>query len=295
VRWAAAVLAAAALAAAVTATGCTAATAGTPAGHAASRTSYYLSLGDSLSQGTQPDRAGTGVRTQQGYPNQLYTALHRRDPGLRLVKLGCPGETTSTMINGGHCRYAAGSQLAAAVSFLRAHRGRVSLITIDIGGDDPHACVTDPTARAIAACAGSFFPETLANLAKILTAIRRAAGDQTRVIGMTYYVPTLALWRDGRAGQSVARLSELVIDGLDQLLANAYRAHGAQVADVFGAFRSTDFSGLVTVPGIGKVPPNVAAICQWTWECARAPRGPNVHATTAGYGVIAQAFLQADS
>lgn len=36
---------------------------------------------------------------------------------------------------------------------------------------------------------------------------------------------------------------------------------------------------------------NVALICQWTWECAPPPVGPNEHANAAGYGVIAQAFL----
>ncbi|HME64963.1 MAG TPA: SGNH/GDSL hydrolase family protein, partial [Streptosporangiaceae bacterium] len=37
---------------------------------------YYLALGDSLSQGVQPDAAGTSVETRQGYPDQLYAMLH---------------------------------------------------------------------------------------------------------------------------------------------------------------------------------------------------------------------------
>src|SRR5579859_7052751 len=91
---------------------------------------YYLSLGDSLAQGVQPDAAGTSVETGQGYPDQLYAMLHRSQPGLRLVKLGCPGETTGSMIGGGICAYAQGSQLAAAAAFLTAHRGHLSLVTI---------------------------------------------------------------------------------------------------------------------------------------------------------------------
>ena len=74
-------------------------------------TSYYLALGDSLSQGVQPDMAGANVETRQGYPDQLYAALRSGHPGLQLVKFGCPGETTSTMINGGICRYPGGPQL----------------------------------------------------------------------------------------------------------------------------------------------------------------------------------------
>jgi hypothetical protein len=41
------------------------------------------------------------------------------------------------------------------------------------------------------------------------------------------------------------------------------------------------------------MPPNVAAICRWTWVCARPPRGPNKHPDEAGYTVIARAFLAA--
>ena len=81
--------------------------------------------------------------------------------------------------------------------------------------------------------------------------------------------------------------------GDNDLLDRAYAKSDVQVADVFGAFQTSDFSGHVTVPGVGTVPRNVALICQWTWECASPPRGPNQHANQAGYGVIARAFLSA--
>src|ERR1700683_1458833 len=93
--------------------------------------SYYLALGDSLSQGVQPDAAGVSVETGQGYANQVYAALRPSHPGLRLVKLGCPGETTATMINGGICRYPGGSQPAAAVALLRPPRWQRAPVTID--------------------------------------------------------------------------------------------------------------------------------------------------------------------
>src|SRR5947199_2225506 len=64
---------------------------------------FYLALGDSLAQGVQPDASGASVRTGHGYADQLYAALRRGQPGLRLVKLGCPSETTATMIHGGVC------------------------------------------------------------------------------------------------------------------------------------------------------------------------------------------------
>ncbi|HEY3650504.1 MAG TPA: hypothetical protein VGL33_21250, partial [Streptosporangiaceae bacterium] len=54
---------------------------------------YYLALGDSLAQGVQPNASGVSVMTRDGYPDQVYAALHASRPGLKLVKLGCPGET----------------------------------------------------------------------------------------------------------------------------------------------------------------------------------------------------------
>ncbi len=94
------------LVAAAVAVGVTACSAGSRApqqAEAAIPATYYLALGDSLAQGVQPDAAGTSVETRQGYPDQLYAILHRSQPGLRLVKLGCPGETTTSMIRGGQC------------------------------------------------------------------------------------------------------------------------------------------------------------------------------------------------
>jgi len=279
---------------AATATATLASAARAPARHTSPRTSYYLALGDSLSRGVQPDPAGASLPTQQGYPNQLYAALHLGDPGLRLVKLGCSGETTHTMIDGGICSYPAGSQLAEAVRFLRAHRGQVSLITIDIGANDPDSCISRPSIGAVASCVTKSFPETVANLTKIMSTIRAAAGRQVRIIGMNYYVPALAEWRNGFAGQELARLSERLVVVYNRLLASVYQEFGARVANVFGAFHSGDFTDQVKVPGIGTLPRNVAAICLWTWECAPAPRGPNEHARAIGYGVIALAFLLAD-
>jgi lysophospholipase L1-like esterase len=258
------------------------------------RTGYYLSLGDSLSQGVQPDPAGTSLPTGQGYANQLYAALRLGDRGLRLVKLGCSGETTHTMIDGGICSYPAGSQLAEAVSFLRAHRGKVSLITIDIGANDPDSCISRPSIGAVASCVTKTFPETVANLTKIMSTIRGAAGSDVRIIGMNYYVPELSQWRNGLLGQDLARLSERLVVAYNKLLTGVYQQFGARVANVFGAFHSGDFTDQVRVPGIGTVPRNVAAVCLWTWECASSPRGPNEHARPVGYGVIALAFLLAD-
>ena len=157
---------------------------------------YYLALGDSLSRGVQPDAAGTGVETAQGYPDLVYAQLRHSRPALKLVQLGCPGETTQTMMHGGICRYPAGSQLAAAVGFLRAHRGHVFLVTIDIGANDPEDCGSQSSLAGLASCIGQA-PEAAARLSTILASLRGAAGPGVRIVGMSYYLPELAEWRDG--------------------------------------------------------------------------------------------------
>jgi lysophospholipase L1-like esterase len=254
---------------------------------------YYLALGDSLSRGVQPDATGVSVETSHGYPGQVYEALRPTRPGLRLVALGCPGETTVTMMHGGLCRYPGGSQLAAAVAFLRAHRGHVLLITIDIGANDPEACGARPNILRIISCMGTGITDAVTNLTQIMASLNAAAGPGVRIVGMNYYLPALAEWRNGLPGQAVAWTAERLAATYNGLLTRVYTQSGARVANVFDAFDTGDFSSKVTVPGIGTVPRNVARICQWTWECAPPPRGPNQHANQAGYQAIARTFLQA--
>src|SRR5947199_10278195 len=79
---------------------------------------YYLALGDSLAQGVQPSPTGN-TETNQGHADDLFAVYSARVPGLSLMKLGCAGETTSTMIHGGVCSYAEGSQLGAELRFIQ--------------------------------------------------------------------------------------------------------------------------------------------------------------------------------
>jgi lysophospholipase L1-like esterase len=252
---------------------------------------YYLSLGDSLAQGVQPNAAGASRPTGRGYSDRLYAALRRNAPGLRLVKLGCSGETSWTMIKGGTCRYQAGSQLAAARQFLRAHRGHVELVTIDIGANDPNSCYLHAQLSRLPSCMAGRLRLTVADLRTILSGLRAAGGPSVQLVGMNYYVPELAEWRQGRTGQELAVLTERLVNGYNILLRAEYAAYGARTADVFTAFHSSDFSDRVRLPGVGALPRSVATICQLTWECAAAPEGPNEHANDLGYAIMAAAFL----
>jgi hypothetical protein len=61
---------------------------------------YYLALGDSLSQGGQPNLRGVSSNTTEGYADDLYQTELKRIHSLQLVKLGCGGESTQSMITG---------------------------------------------------------------------------------------------------------------------------------------------------------------------------------------------------
>jgi lysophospholipase L1-like esterase len=247
---------------------------------------YYVSVGDSLAAGVQPiGDPSDQFRTDAGYPEQLLGMARTTFSKLSLVKLGCPGETTATMIAGGTCSYPHGSQLDEAVSFLRSHRPHVAFVTIDIGAND-FPC-QEPS------CVPAGVAGIQANLPSILAALRDAAGPGVPVVGMTIYNPFLASWLQGAEGQAIAQLSAAVMAQLNGMLRAIYAASGVAVAEVDAAFSSDDFGTIVSLPGVGLVPLNVARICQWTWVCAPAPLAPNNHANADGYGVIAQAFAAA--
>jgi len=61
---------------------------GTPVASAASKATYYVSLGDSLAASFQPIGFGSDFEGTQGYAEQLFKAARATDDQLRLVKLG---------------------------------------------------------------------------------------------------------------------------------------------------------------------------------------------------------------
>lgn len=241
---------------------------GTGHADAAGPTHYYLALGDSLARSGQPNGD-----FQHGYAEQLTATLQQQDPSLRLVKLGCGGATTTDMVYGSpdpSCAFAHKTQLAEAVAFLQAHRRSVSLVTIDVGANDL------PDLAAIAT-----------NLPIILGQLRSAAGAGVPIVGMNYYDPNLAtIWLGGGSLADLSREIGLVV-AFNDFLESFYVGAGDPYADVESAFQVTDPT---LVDG---TPVDVIRECEWTWICFPPPLGPDVHPNTSGYGVIAQAFLDA--
>ena len=252
---------------------------GSALAQSASAQTYYVALGDSLAVGYQPINGGGP--TPQGYADDLFAQYSKRIPGLSLEKLGCPGETSSSMIQGGVCsNYPAGSsQLDTAISFLENHQ--VALITLDIGANDVDGCVSSTAIDKT--CISSGFTSVGANLPWILRQLRKAAGPKTLIVGMNYYDPFLAAWELGGNGQALALESLVAATEFNALLGSIYQVFGVPAADVAQAFRTYNF---LPVPG-ENVPVNVFLTLAWTYMGASPP---DIHPNAAGYAIIASAF-----
>jgi len=256
---------------------------------------YYVSLGDSLAVGVQPNGVGLVVPTDDGYADQLFDSIRPAfeaggpNRELRLVKLGCPGETLDDMLNGGNCVYIAGSQLEAAVDFLDDNGSRVHLVTIDIGGNDfrDADCVA---ATVDLDCATTVSAQIATDLAAVLTALTNAADPNTTIVGMNYYNPYLSSWLEDAAGQAYAMESAQAVSIVTDVLGMTYDTAGVPWADVYTAFESDDFVTIVptSLPAPNnQLPVSVANICAFTYQCDPDPVGPDIHANTAGYSLIA--------
>jgi hypothetical protein len=108
-------------------------------------TKYYVSVGTSLAAGVQADKkTGAPILTDDAYTDQIHQRIHGQIQNLQHLKLGCPGETSQSMIDGGgsFCYAQGPSQLDVAEAFLLAHPGEIAFITIDIGANDLLPCLS---------------------------------------------------------------------------------------------------------------------------------------------------------
>ena len=243
---------------------------------------FYLALGDSLAFGFQRGKfeaeVGTGTYDpatfNTGYADVFAQRLRQLRPGVEVVNLSCPGETSSSFIDGGcafhaalplHNDYPASqSQLAAALEFLDAHPGQVNPITVNIGGNDLddlffHVCDED------VACTQAHLPAMLAQLAgnldQVLTALHEAS-PRSEIVVLTQYNPYVAI-----LPPSIPAFA-----AMNQVLAAVTTAHGARVAD-----------------GVSPFTPET--ICSLSFICT--PPLFDVHPTDAGYSALGQAVWTA--
>jgi len=224
---------------------------------------HYLALGDSLAFGFQPNGDFT-----HGYVNDFFKEDLQKDGVQNVVNLGCPGETSSTFINGG-CPAAPGNppQLVTALAYLQANAGQVSPVTLDIGANDvlgdvdPSTCTVNSTkfSTDLATLDANLTGIILPQLHAALVVNSQVTGD---LVMMNYYDPL----------QNICPNTVPFTEMLNQHLASDVSPFGI-IVDVFGAF------GGARVPN--------PHICKYTWMC-NSP--PNIHATDKGYEVIADTF-----
>jgi len=245
--------------------------------------STYVSLGDSLAFGYQPDLVAASDFNPADYVGYAedFAAMH---PGMTLANFGCPGETTDTLINGG-CSWTAsglplhvahpGSQLAAATAYLSAHP-ETSLISVDIGSNDLLALIDG--CHAAVSCIGAGLPATIghitSNYAVILGTLHAAAPNAKLVVFNLYNPLALAL------------------PGSDPLLAEVNGAIG-QMASSVGASVGASVAvadAFSVMNGKAGSPSEHAFVCTRTWECTSYA---NIHPTALGYKQMAIALLHA--
>ncbi len=275
--------------------------------------SYYLSLGDSLTVGVQPDENGEPRETSEGYTDVLYRTLYDSDSTLRHERMGCGGEDTTTFLEGGlpRCeeRYDGASQLEAAEAFLAEHEGAVELVTLTIGGNNFTRCVTGAAGGGAGideGCVADGLDRLGAEVPVIAERLREAAGPDTQIVGMTYYNPFLALLlleggpaeeaagegsggtgAEPTGGAALAARSAEVLTQLNESLVAAYSAAGIDVADVDAVFEPAN-DQVPADSGTG-TPVHVQRVCALTWMCDLT-RGPDIHTNAAGAREIAGVF-----
>jgi len=247
---------------------------------------YYLALGDSLAAGHQP-RHGLA---NEGYAQDIRKTFAERLGGLRLHDVACVGETSRSLITGQRsaCRYAAGSQLGAALAFITRHPGKIAFVTVDVGTDDLFEHCLSRRGVFARACVVDVMPRVERRLSRIFDKLRSALGPDVPIAAMTYFDPLLGLWIVP-GGKPPARISLRAMKAANRGFTSADTDAGVLTADVAATFQIDDFDHSVAVPGRGRLPVNVANTCRWTWFCSSRFFG-DPHPRRSGYHKIAHTF-----
>jgi lysophospholipase L1-like esterase len=228
--------------------------------------SYYLALGDSIAYGYQPGKDGGPGAFDTGYVDPFAAHLRKLSPKIEVVNYGCPGESSVTFTKGGcpalregpklHDPFR-GAQLKAALTFLRAHKGQVSPITLTLWGND----LAPLSAR------GKGAPKAIASFASRLDSILaqlRSAAPTADIIVTGAWNPEIDQFKK----------TEPLYRSLDAAIARSAAASRARVAKMFPVFNP---------------PGNVRRICALSFICSKGDPHPN----DAGYRAMADAFFAA--
>jgi lysophospholipase L1-like esterase len=243
--------------------------------------SYFLALGDSIAYGFQPTKKpGAPASTfDTGYVDAFAARLRKLSPTIQVVNYGCPGESTVTFVRGGCPAFAdgfklhdtfRGSQLKAAESFLRAHAGEVSPITVTLWGNDWLPLLLD-RCKGKAACVRRLGPATIASIGTRMTSILR----RLRAAAPTAEIIVTGAWN-------------VDPDSLEQLRP-IYRSLDASIARAASTSRARVAKALPVFNPAGNVRFQRRRLCTLTFICSKG----DPHPTDAGYRALAGAFMTA--
>jgi hypothetical protein len=262
------------------------------AGAARRSPTYYVSLGDSYAVGYQPGKGAT--------PG--YAAYVARRTGLTLVNFGCGGATTTSLLTSVGCpdvlpgtaggqTYPTTTQMAAATSFIAAHKGHIGLITVSIGGNDVVPCVH---ASNPITCVATAVPTIKTNLSSIASQLRSAAGTTVPIIGSTYPDVILGayVYPTNPAPTAAVHLADLSVllfkYALNPALSQSYATANGTLVDVTKATGAyTSLKRTVHTKAYGTIPVPVASLCTLAWFCAKG----DIHPKNAGYLVIGKLIV----
>lgn len=253
---------------------------------------FYVSLGDSYAQGFQ-----FNGDLSNGFADQVVDGAEDRGYDFGLVNFGCGGATMASMLQVDGCIFPArdgppypnDTQVEAAETFLRDHRGQVELITISIGGNDVSLCAT--TADPLG-CSGQVILQIGPMLEQIIGRLREAAGPDVPIIGLSYPNTILGRWvypADGPDPGLALLSTEMYRQLFNPVLRTAYEAVGATFIDVTEA--TGGYGPLDTVTDqtpYGLIPTSVARLCEITNYCEHG----DIHPNTRGYQEIAELILE---
>ena len=252
-------------------------------------TAVYVAVGASESVGFQPSTVQPqGVRTPFGYASVAASILRVNNPGLVAEIIGCPGATSASALAGDHCSQGV-SQVQQIISLANAYPDVPFYVSLDLGFNDLRPC--REAKFKLSGCVESAVADVRINIATFVTKLRSAIANPLHFVGLTHDDPFLvSALMGGRPD-----LSALSIDAVNQLnrtLNSTYPTLGIPEVDVAALF-STGNTTTVTYPPFAAITAEQARVCDWTWMCAAAPFGPNIHMNDAGYAVVADAVVRA--
>lgn len=252
-------------------------------GTSAPTPSYYIALGDSNAHGHTADTVADDPQCHSpkapGYVCVVFRFLRKRYPGLQLHNFSRSGADSCEVAGAGHsCLDSVPrvSQLVAADAFMKAHRGHIRLVTIDIGGNDVLELVFQGISNlpALEAQLPAVDARLRSNIDTIFTQLR-AAVPHARIVASTQWNPLGGLGSPPLpAGFPAAAQSAL--DGINTVTRSEgpkYKVKVADAATVMNAY-----------PGGG---------VKLGYVLQTAVTGtPNIHPTPKGHRIWADTIIK---